>query len=105
MQKNQITIYTIIILSGLLAATLSIYEQESEDLEIDVREGHTYVDGVMAPHLSELPFHMSYIDDETCLNCHVTARELNILGQKYNTTKIKHEIRDNCSRCHTLANH
>lgn len=105
MQKLQTTIYVIIILSGLLTATLAVYDQKGEKLEIIVRNGHTFVNGVVAPHLSDIPFHGAYIDDKTCLSCHEKAREINLLDETYVAQKMKHELRENCDRCHHPANH
>ena len=105
MQKIQITIYAIIILSGLLTAMLSLYDQKRGGLNIVVRNGHTFVNGVVAPHLSDIPFHGAYIDDKTCLACHEKDRKIDLLGEKYVAQKMKHELRENCDRCHHPANH
>ncbi|NIA18626.1 MAG: hypothetical protein GWO85_00850 [Simkaniaceae bacterium] len=105
MQKLQATIYAIIILSGLFMAALALYDQNGEELNIVVRDGHTFVNGVLAPHLSDIPFHGAFIDDKTCLACHEKSREINLLGEIYVAQKMKHELRNNCDRCHHPANH
>ncbi len=103
MKNTKTMVTTIIIIGGLVTAFLSVYDPSSDALDIVVKDGHTYVDGVMAPDLSDLPFHGAYIDDNTCLSCHLEDRELNIMGQTYLSKKMAHEKRDSCNRCHTLT--
>ncbi len=105
MEKYKTTIYVIIVFCGILTAALSLMEQGGDDLNIVVRDGHTFVDGVMAPHLSDLPFHGAYIDDGTCLSCHANGKEIDLMGTAYVAQKMAHEKRDNCDRCHHPANH
>ena len=53
------------------------------------------------PQLSDLPFHLSYINDETCLKCHFQEKELPAFDLV--APEMPHDLRKNCGGCHQLA--
>jgi hypothetical protein len=102
MEKLQGLVYTSILLAGLVVVWAATVAQDGDHLKI-VRQGDTVlVDGKAAPPLSDLPFHRSYIDEDTCLRCHATSRVIDLMGQSYETPKMAHEPRKDCVTCHQL---
>ena len=57
-----------------------------------------------APSLSAIPFHQSFVDEETCLRCHTEARQINLQGEIMESMAVSHEPRENCIVCHSLPN-
>ena len=53
------------------------------------------------PPLSDLPFHLSYINDERCLTCHLQEKELPAFDLV--APEMLHDLRKNCGGCHQLA--
>ena len=53
------------------------------------------------PQLSDLPFHLSYINDEICLTCHLQEKELPAFDLV--APEMPHDLRKNCGGCHQLA--
>ncbi|MFQ6605225.1 MAG: hypothetical protein ACE5D8_06690 [Fidelibacterota bacterium] len=102
MQNQKTLILGIIVAGGILTAFWSLHDQQEREFSIVIQNGRTIVDGVEAPQLSELPFHMSFVDDGTCLQCHRKGKTLTVRGTTYDAPKIKHDIRQGCNRCHQL---
>lgn len=57
-----------------------------------------------APALPAIPFHQSFVNEETCLQCHRESRQINLQGEILETPKMAHEFRDACVSCHQLPN-
>ncbi len=104
MQKQKNLILGIIVAGGILTAFWTLHDQQEREPTIVFQNGRAIVDGIEAPRLSELPFHMSYVDDGTCLQCHRKGKKLTVMGTAYDAPKIKHEIRQGCNRCHQRPN-
>ena len=45
---------------------------------------------------------MAYINEKTCLQCHVSEKKINFGSEPVIVKKMPHEYRDNCVSCHIL---
>ncbi|MFH1851479.1 MAG: hypothetical protein ABIA75_03965 [Candidatus Neomarinimicrobiota bacterium] len=96
MKKNELTLYIVTAVAGLLLLLL-IYAPS-------ILPGPRPAGPESAPVLSALPFHMSFVNEDTCLQCHREARQINLKGEIMEAQAIAHEPRTNCTACHRLPN-
>ncbi|MEA1882096.1 MAG: hypothetical protein U9N31_06830 [Candidatus Marinimicrobia bacterium] len=102
MNQNKNLVYGLVIAAGLILVWLVNADQEVEP-EIAVDEPPLIlVDGKVPPKLSNFVAHMQYIDENTCLKCHATEREMNFGSGPVTVKKMAHEFRENCVSCHIL---
>lgn len=96
MNNREKTVYLICIVGGLLLVSL-IYAPFSPNT------GRT-AELELAPALSPIPFHQSFVDEETCLRCHRESRQINLKGEIMEAMVMPHEARATCTICHQLPN-
>ena len=104
MIQNKSLIYGLVIISGFILVWL-IYAEQGIDPQSDLSTNETpliLIDGKVPPKLSDLPAHLQYIDEATCLQCHATERKMNFGTGPLIAKKIPHEFRENCASCHLL---
>ena len=104
MIENKSLIYGLVIISGFILVWL-IYAEQGTYPQSDLSSNETpliLVDGKVPPKLSDLPAHLQYIDEATCLQCHATERKMNFGTGPLIAKKIPHEFRENCASCHLL---
>ncbi len=87
----------IFIIFVLLSGLLLVYLVYRPDLSTGLTLGQAEKS---PPPLSDQPFHMAFINEETCLRCHAEERELPAFG--LTAPKIGHEPRAKCASCHQL---
>ena len=59
------------------------------------------VNGVIAPSLSKINGHLIYIDEDNCMNCHISATSFD-QAKKIPAPMIPHMYRENCNSCHFI---
>ena len=94
-----------VVVAGLVLVWM-IYADQGIEMkpEIAVAEPPLIlVDGKVPPKLSNFPAHLQYIDENTCLQCHATDREMNFGAGPILAKKMPHEMRENCVSCHILS--
>ena len=104
MIQNKSLIYGLVIISGFILVWL-IYAEQGIDPQSDLSTNETpliLIDGKVPPKLSDLPAHLQYIDEATCLQCHATERKMNFGNTSLIAKKMPHEYRGNCVSCHLL---
>ena len=60
------------------------------------------VDGKKAPRLTPLTFHIETNSDSDCMSCHQINKNFTLKETKYQSKKVPHEYRENCTSCHVL---
>jgi hypothetical protein len=60
------------------------------------------VDGKKAPRLTPLTFHIETNSDSDCMSCHQINKNFTLKETKYQSKKVPHEYRENCTSCHIL---
>ena len=60
------------------------------------------VDGKKAPRLTPLSFHIETNSDSDCMSCHEINKSFTLKETKYQSKKVPHEYRENCTSCHVL---
>ncbi|NQT97420.1 MAG: hypothetical protein HQ562_06730 [Candidatus Marinimicrobia bacterium] len=96
MNNREKIVYLISIVGGLLLIWL-IYAPFSPGT------GRT-AELELAPALSPIPFHQSFVDEETCLRCHRESRQINLKGEIMEAMVMPHEAQAVCTSCHQLPN-
>ena len=87
----------IFIIFTMLAGLLLVFLVYRPDLSTGLTLGQAEKP---PPPLSDQPFHLAFINEETCLQCHAEGRDLPAFG--LTAPKIGHEPRANCVSCHQL---
>ncbi len=102
MIDNKQLVYGLVVVAGLILTWLIYADQGVEPVKAAgvEEEPLILVDGKVPPKLSNLPPHMEYIDESTCLMCHATEREMNFGSGPVVAKKMPHEFRENCASCH-----
>ncbi|MGY8780632.1 MAG: hypothetical protein ACKVJJ_03105 [Fidelibacterota bacterium] len=106
MNKNKNLIYSLVVASGLILIWM-VYAVQGitpiSESKIAVDEVPLIlVDGKVPPKLSNFVAHMQFVDENTCLKCHATEREMNFGSGPVQVKKMPHEFRENCVSCHIL---
>ena len=60
------------------------------------------VGGQVAPKLKKIMGHIEYIDEKTCLKCHLNEMQINFETRPVLAKKMPHEYRENCVSCHII---
>ena len=60
------------------------------------------VGGQVAPKLKKIIGHIEYIDEKTCLKCHLNEMQINFESRPVLAKKMPHEYRENCVSCHIM---
>jgi nitrate/TMAO reductase-like tetraheme cytochrome c subunit len=60
------------------------------------------VNGKKAPRLTPLTFHIETNSDSDCMSCHQINKNFTLKETKYQSKKVPHEYRENCTSCHIL---
>ncbi|NOZ04122.1 MAG: hypothetical protein GXO92_05885 [FCB group bacterium] len=102
MEQEKGMVYGLIIIAGLILSWLAYVEQDTGQPHIMQKGATLLVDGKVPPSLSGIPFHMSYIDEDTCLKCHSRGRTIELMNQNYVAPKMAHEFRKDCTSCHKI---
>ncbi len=103
MNENNRLLYIIAAIGGLALLALMYAPSPATDAPVPTMpETAPRPEDGAPPALSSLPFHMSFIDEETCLKCHLEPRQINLKGEIMETPVIAHELRDDCTACHQI---
>ena len=104
MIENRNLAYGLVVIAGFMLTWLIYVDQgvEAVSAEAVQEEPLILVDGKVPPKLSNFPAHLQYIDENTCLQCHATDREMNFGAGPILAKKMPHEMRENCVSCHIL---
>ena len=102
MEQQKGLVYGLIIIAGLILSRAAYVEQDAGRPRITQKDNTVLVDGKVPPALSGIPFHMSYLDEDTCLKCHTRGRTIELMNQSYVAPKMEHEFRRDCVSCHKI---
>ena len=59
------------------------------------------VNGIIAPSLSKINGHITYINENNCMNCHISAASFDEI-KEIDAPLIPHMYRENCNSCHFI---
>jgi|TARA_B110000914_G_scaffold226036_1_gene248820 hypothetical protein len=104
--QNKNLIYIIVLIAGFILIW-KFYSEQSVRLSFNSKkeieeEPLIIVGGKIAPKLKKNIEHMAYINEKTCLQCHVSEKKINFGSEPVIVKKMPHEYRDNCVSCHIL---
>ena len=104
MIENRQLIYGFVLVAGFVLTWLIYADQGVDPIRTSAIEEEPLilVDRKVPPKLSNLPAHMQFIDEATCLQCHAVEREMNFGNGPVLAKKIPHEYRENCVSCHIM---
>ena len=105
MIQNKNLIYIIVLIAGFILIW-KFYSEQSVRLSFNLKkeieeEPLIIVGGKVAPKLKKNIAHMDYINEKTCLQCHVSEKFF-FESEPVIVKKMPHEYRDNCVSCHIL---
>ena len=69
--------------------------------ESEIERPLIIVNGVIAPNLSKIKGHITYINENNCMNCHVAEASFDKI-KKITAPMIPHMYRENCNTCHFI---
>ena len=69
--------------------------------ESEIEKPLIIVNGKIAPGLSKINGHMTYINENNCMNCHISAASFDET-KEIATPLIPHMYRENCNSCHFI---
>ena len=86
---------------SVFALGLFIYYFSKSRNELALEKPLIIVNGVIAPSLSKINGHMTYINENNCMNCHISAASFDEI-KEINVPSIPHMYRENCNSCHFI---
>ena len=86
---------------SVLALLFLAYHSFKSRNESEIEKPLIIVNGIIAPSLSKINGHMTYINENNCMNCHITEPSSDEI-KKINAPLIPHMYRQNCNSCHFL---
>ena len=106
MNLNKNLIYVLVLIAGIIIIW-KIYSEQTvrfsfnsiEEIEDDPL---IIVGGKVAPKLKKIMEHNEYIDEKTCLKCHLNEKEIDFESGLVLAKKMPHEYRENCVSCHIM---
>ena len=69
--------------------------------ESEIEKPLIIVNGIIAPSLSKINGHMTYINEKNCMNCHISAASFDEI-KEIDAPLIPHMYRENCNSCHFI---
>ena len=69
--------------------------------ESEIEKPLIIVNGIIAPSLSKINGHMTYINENNCMNCHISAASFDEI-KEIAAPLIPHMYRENCNSCHFI---
>ena len=86
---------------SVLALFLFAYYSFKLHNESEIEKPLIIVNGIIAPSLSKINGHMTYINEKNCMNCHISAASFDET-KKIDAPLIPHMYRENCNSCHLI---
>ena len=86
---------------SVFALSLFIYYVYKSSSEPAIEKPLIIVNGIIAPSLSKIDGHMTYINENNCMNCHISAASFDEI-KKINAPSIPHMYREKCNSCHFI---
>ena len=86
---------------SVLALFLFSYHAFKTRYESEIEKPLIIVNGIIAPSLSKINGHMTYINENDCMNCHISATSIDEI-KKINAPSIPHMYREDCNSCHFI---
>ena len=87
-------------ISVLALLFLAYYSFKSRN-KLEIEKPIIIVNGIIAPSLSKINGHMTYINENNCMNCHISATSIDEI-KKINAPSIPHMYREDCNSCHFI---
>ena len=87
-------------ISVLALFFLTYYSFRSRN-ESEIEKPLIIVNGIIAPSLSKINGHMTYINENNCMNCHISAASFDEI-KEITAPLIPHMYRENCNSCHFI---
>tara|TARA_X000000950_G_scaffold173466_1_gene210995 strand:+ start:247 stop:552 length:306 start_codon:yes stop_codon:yes gene_type:complete len=89
------------ILISVLALFLLVYHSFKSSIESEIEKPLIIVNGIIAPSLSKINGHKTYVSENNCMNCHITEVSSDEI-KKIAAPLIPHMFRENCNSCHFI---
>ena len=86
---------------SVLALFLFAYYSFKLHNESEIEKPLIIVNGIIAPSLSKINGHMTYINEKNCMNCHISAASFDEI-KEIAAPLIPHMYRENCNSCHFI---
>ena len=86
---------------SVLALLFLAYHSFKSRNESEIEKPLIIVNGIIAPSLSKINGHMTYINENNCMNCHIAEASFDGT-KKIVIPLIPHIYRENCNSCHFL---
>ena len=86
---------------SVLALFLFAYYVFRSRNELALEKPLIIVNGIIAPSLSKINGHMTYINENNCMNCHIAEASFDE-KKKLSAPMIPHIYRENCNSCHFI---
>ena len=86
---------------SVLALFLFAYYSFKLHNESEIEKPLIIVNGIIAPSLSKINGHMTYINEKNCMNCHISAASFDEI-KEIDAPLIPHMYRENCNSCHFI---
>ena len=86
---------------SVLALLFLAYYYLKSRYESEIEKPLIIVNGIIAPNLSKINGHMTYINEKNCMNCHISAASFDEI-KEIAAPLIPHMYRENCKSCHFL---
>ena len=87
-------------ISALALFFLAYYSFKSR-YESEIEKPLIIVNGIIAPSLSKINGHVIYINENNCMNCHISAASFDEI-KEIAAPLIPHMYRENCNSCHFI---
>jgi len=85
----------------VFALSLFTYYVYKSSNEPAIEKPLIIVNGKIAPSLSKINGHIRYINENNCMNCHISAASFDEI-REIATPLIPHMYREKCNSCHFI---
>ena len=85
----------------VLALLFLAYFSFKSRYESEIEKPLIIVNGIIAPSLSKINGHMTYINEKNCMNCHISAASFDEI-KEIDAPLIPHMYREKCNSCHFI---
>ena len=86
---------------SVIALLFLAYHSFKSRNESEIEKPLIIVNGIIAPSLSKIYGHMTYKNENNCMNCHISAASFD-QAEKIPAPMIPHMYRENCNSCHFI---
>ena len=85
----------------VLALLFLAYFSFKSRYESEIEKPLIIVNGIIAPSLSKINGHMTYINEKNCMNCHISVASFDEI-KEIDAPLIPHMYREKCNSCHFI---